>query len=449
MEPGVRFARASDGVTVAYWAMGEGSPLVVMPSMPWSHLQLEWTIPQIRRWYEGLGNGRQLVRYDGRGFGSSGRDVVSMSLDAQVRDLEAVVDAVGLEGFDLYAGLHSGPPAIAYAVEHPGRLRHLVLFCAYADGAIQAASSLTHATRPIILQDWQFYSQVVARVLLGWAEPEAAQRFAELVEESTTPEIAAAALSATAEYDVTGQLADVAVPTLVIARHELSMAGGIDHGRTLAAAIPGARFVMLEGTSVAPYIGDVDAVLGEIDGFLTGGATVARIASPPGALRTILFTDVEGSTSLTQRLGDDGARQAMREHEEIMRSGFRESGGTEIKAMGDGFMASFGSAVAAVRCAIALQRGMAARNAGADEPIRIRVGINAGEPIAEEDDLFGTAVIAASRIGSRARPGEILVSDVVRQLVAGKGIRFLDRGEVVLRGFEHPTRLHSVAWETE
>ena len=447
MGPGIQFSRTSDGVNIAFWSMGEGTPLVMMPSMPWSHLQLEWSIPEVERWYLDLGHGRRLVRYDGRGFGLSQRDVPSLSLDAQVADLEAVVAGAGIGRFDLYAGLHSGPPAISYAVAFPDRVAHLVLFCAYVDGAAHGASPLTQATRPIIGQDWEFYTEAVARLLLGWSEPEAAHRFARLVKECTTPEVAIAALNATVTYDVTALLPEVQVPTLVLHRRELRI-GSMDQARALAAGIRGARLVVLEGASLAPYLGDVETVVAEIDGFLSGGSVETRRPgrSATGALQTILFTDIEGSTNLTQRLGDAGARRVLRQHEQIVRGGLREHHGEEIKAMGDGFMASFGSAVSAVRCAIDIQRNLAEHNVTAEEPIRIRVGINAGEPIAEDDDLFGTAVIAASRIGGHAEGGEILVSDVVRQLVAGKGFRFQDRGEIALRGFDDPVHVHAVEW---
>ena len=143
MEPPIQYASTDDGVNIAYWTMGEGPPLIAMPSMPWSHLQLEWTIPEVSHWYERLSRGRTLVRYDGRGFGLSSRDVDDLSLEAEVRDLKAVIGASGFERFDIYAGLHSGPPAIAYAVNHSDRVDHMVLFCSYADGAKYAESPLT------------------------------------------------------------------------------------------------------------------------------------------------------------------------------------------------------------------------------------------------------------------------------------------------------------------
>ena len=164
MQPLSRYSRTHDGVNIAHWSLGEGQALVALPSLPWSHIQMEWEIPAVRKWYEAIGRGRRLIRYDGRGFGLSSRDVTEVSLATDVADLAAVVDGLSLDRFDLYAGLHSGPAAIAYAARHPERVTHLVLFCSYPDGSVHRTNPLTQATRPIILQDWEFYSQVVARL---------------------------------------------------------------------------------------------------------------------------------------------------------------------------------------------------------------------------------------------------------------------------------------------
>ena len=212
--------------------------------------------------------------------------------------------------------------------------------------------------------------------------------------------------------------------------------------------------MVLEGSSVAPYLDDVGAVVREIDAFLTDRPATESTSGQnrsefPRSYGSILFTDVEGSTALTQQLGDEGARDVLRAHEVIVRQELRDHDGAEIKTMGDGFMASFGSAIGAVACAIALQLRFAVHNDSAGQQLLIRVGMNAGEPISEDDDLFGTAVIAAARIGAQAHGGQILVSDVVRQLVAGKGFSFTDRGEVHLQGFDDPMRLHEVRWEKD
>jgi len=180
---------------------------------------------------------------------------------------------------------------------------------------------------------------------------------------------------------------------------------------------------------IAPFIGD----------------TVPVAARNQDRIHTILFTDMERNTELLQRLGDDRWRALLREHERITRAQLAAHGGNEIKTTGDGFMASFASAVSALECALALQQAFADRNARAEHAIVIRCGLNAGEPIAEEDDLFGTAVTVAARITAEAAGGEVLVSDVVRQLVAGRGFDFEDRGLRPLRGFDAPVRLWAVA----
>ncbi len=186
-------------------------------------------------------------------------------------------------------------------------------------------------------------------------------------------------------------------------------------------------------------------MLDAIDEFLGEGEEQAKPLAPED-IHTILFTDVEGSTALTQRLGDAKAREVLREHERMVREALKSHGGFEVKTMGDGFMTSFSSATKALECAIAMQRAFAERNESAEEPIKVRIGLNAGEPIAEDEDLFGTAVILAARIAAKAEGGEILTSDTVRGLVAGKKFLFSDRGETAMRGFEDPVKLYELSW---
>ena len=150
-----------------------------------------------------------------------------------------------------------------------------------------------------------------------------------------------------------------------------------------------------------------------------------------------------------QRLGDEAGRDVLREHERITREMLAEHGGVEVKTMGDGFMASFGSVTKALECAVALQKAIAGRNSSAQEPLHVRVGLNAGEPIEEDGDLFGSTVILAARIAAQAAGGEILASVAVRELAMGKGIMFSDRGENALRGFEDPVRLYEVRWRDD
>ena len=157
----------------------------------------------------------------------------------------------------------------------------------------------------------------------------------------------------------------------------------------------------------------------------------------------MLFTDVVGHTEMMRRLGDERGRAVLREHERITRDLLKEHGGAEVKTMGDGFMASFASVTKAMDCAIALQRALAARDG---EPLQVRVGLNAGEPIEEGGDLFGTTVIMASRIAAKAGPGEILVPEPLLHLLSGKRYVYSDRGETALKGFEDAVRLYDVKW---
>ena len=227
-----------------------------------------------------------------------------------------------------------------------------------------------------------------------------------------------------------------------------------DCGRELAALLPHAQFVPLTGDQHLPWQGDTAALLATILTFLgeeagKSQATAAprATAEPAAALQIIFFSDMSGSTALTSRLGDAAAQEVLRVHDAIVRDALRHHGGAEIKHTGDGIMAAFPSASGAMECAIAVQRAFAAHNERhRDEAIRVRIGLNAGEPLAEGEDLFGSAVQAAARITERARPGQILVADVVRQLAAGKGFAFSNRGRVALKGFPHRFRLHEVRW---
>ena len=448
MEPRIQYAQTADGVSIAFCVMGEGMPLVMMPNVPWSHVQLEWRVPGWRRWHEGLAQKRMLVRYDCRGSGLSDRDVTDFSLDAYLLDLRAVVDRLGLQRFALVGPINAGPVAIAYAARHPERVSHLLLWCSWARTRDTASPQL-RGWRRLLDVDWETYTQTVAHALMGWSVGEPAHRYAALIRESITWEAARAAVGANREFDVTALLPQVDSPTLVLHRRQVPLPD-VDVARGLASRIPHARLALLEGTAGWPGLGDMGAVLAAIDEFLGEGeeaAVAPAEAAAPGGLRTVLFTDVEGSTALTERLGDAKAREVLREHERIVRVALRAHGGFEVKAMGDGFMASFSSATGALECAIATQRAFAQHNESAEQPIRVRIGLNAGEPIAEAEDLFGTAVNLAARIAAQAAGGEILVANVVRELAAGKGFLFADRGDVALRGFEDPVRLFEVRWE--
>jgi class 3 adenylate cyclase len=321
-----------------------------------------------------------------------------------------------------------------------------VLWCTYARGSdffTPQAETMT----ALVEKDWRLYTEALCHYFLGFSTGETAGRLAALIRKSVTPEKWQAAYGSAAKFEVEALLPEVKAPTLVLHRRQLPWLS-VDVATDLASRIPGAQLAVLEGASGGYAVEDWQAVLAAVDDFLGEGEEVAAGAGPSG-LVTILFTDVEGSTALTQRLGDAKAQEVLRTHNRIVREALKAHGGSEVKTMGDGFMASFSSATRALECAIAMQRAFAEHNESAEESIRVRIGLNAGEPIAEEEDLFGTAVILAARIAAKAEGGEIVTSDVVRQLVAGKGFLFTDRGETALRGFEDPVRLYEVRWGEE
>jgi len=447
MEPRIHYAQTADGVSIAFYTLGDGMPLVYLPDIPLTCIQMEWQLPEIRRWNERLAEKRMLVRYDGRGWGLSERDVTDYSLDVLMLDLEAVVDRLSLERFALLGGLQMGPVAIAYAARNPERVSHLVLWCSWARALDFYISPRLRALRELLEKDWELYTETMAHVFGGFSQGEPAHQAAELYRESVTRQALRATVAAFREFDVTDLLPRVRAPTLVLHRRQVRLFD-VDVASHLASHIPDARLLLQQGDILYPWTGDMEAVASVIDEFLgEAEQTPAGAEAPAGGFCIILFTDVEGSTALTERVGDAKAREVLRAHERIVREALKAHGGSEVKTMGDGFMASFSSATGALECAIAMQRAFAAHNEAADEPTRVRVGLNAGEPIAEEEDLFGTAVNLAARIAAQAEGGEILASDVVRQLVAGKRFLFADRGEVALRGFGDPVRLYEVRWE--
>jgi class 3 adenylate cyclase/pimeloyl-ACP methyl ester carboxylesterase len=448
MEPRVQYAKTGDGVNVAYYAVGDGPPLVCMPFTPFSHLQLEWQIPECRRWYELLSANRTLVRYDGRGTGLSDRDVSDFSLAAQTADLAAVVERLRLTPFVLFAAVDAGMTAIAYAADHPEQVSHLVLWCSWARRADVSSSPRTQALRALLDQDWDTYTETVARAMLGWKAEAEARQLADFVRQSTTREAMLSQAEALYGIDVKDRLADIRCPALVLHRREIPTTD-VAVMRDLAMRIPDANFVLLEGDSPIPFMGDSASVIGAIREFIGDAQPVETRPerASGGAPVTILFTDITGSTEMTQRMGDEKAQEVLRAHNAIVRRALQSHGGRDIKHTGDGIMGSFASATRAVECAIEIQRAVSEGTDGdGGQALQVKVALNAGEPIAEEGDLFGSSVQLAARARDVAAPGQILVTEVVRGLTTGKGFLVSDTGEHVLKGFEEPVRLYEVRW---
>lgn len=450
MEPRIQYARRPDGARTAYATMGSG-PILVMP--PGGTTHLDWYLGDTEaheKFCDRLAARRTLVLYDRHGCGLSDRSRTSFTPEDDMLDLETVIEALGGPMVDLFGISWGGNPSLAYAARHPEGVRRMILYGTFASGRTgpgEEVEARMAALAALRRTDWELYSKTEAsRFFPSGTDQETFQSFARMRRESTTPEMAEKLEEA--HFDNQSLLSEIITPTLVIHRRGDQVCLFV-WGQYMARHLSNCRFVPLDGDAHFPWVDDVESVLRPTIEFLTEAdepADDASEAPEAGAFRTILFTDVEESTALTQRLGDARAREVLRAHERIVREALRSHGGAEVKTMGDGFMLSFSSATKALECAIATQRAFAEHNESAEEPIRVRIGLNAGEPIAEEDDLFGTAVITTARICAKAEGGEILASDTVRQIVAGKEFLFSDRGDVVLRGFEDPVRLFEVRW---
>jgi class 3 adenylate cyclase len=439
MEPRIQYAKTADGVSIAFYTLGEGMPLLLMPDIPTSHIQLEWQFPEYRRWTERLVQKRMLVRYDCRGCGLSERDVTDFSLDALVLDLEAVVDRLGLERLALFGKFADGPVTVAYAVRHPERVSHLVLWCTWARASDVFQSPQVKALIALRNQDWELITETFAHISFGWPEGEEARRYAGLIRESITQEAFQAAIDGIGETDVTDLLPQVRSPTLVLQRRHAPYPD-VDIARRLASGIPDARLVILEGESPT-YRVDIERSLAAIDEFLRGGAEAAAKTELPEGMAVILFADIVESTALTEEMGDAAFRAKARELDTSLRKVIRECSGTPVegKLVGDGVLAVFTSARQAIECA--LKCGSAGDSVG----LRLHLGIHAGDVIREGNNVYGGAVNIAARIATASAPGEVLVSDTVRGLArTSAGVAFDDRGEQSLKGVAEPQRLFVV-----
>jgi class 3 adenylate cyclase len=457
--PQIQYCKTSDGVNIAFWTMGEGgTPLVYMPNVIWSHAQLEWQFPEIRSWYQRLAERRTLVRFDSRGTGLSERSVAEYSLEALVRDLQAVVDRLELPSFAVFAGINAVPLAVAFAANNPERVSHLILWC-YAPNLDLPGSRYRslRALQPVMEEDWETYTEVRAGLEFGWSAGELAHRYAAHLRECVAPKMASRAYGIVERLDVTPHLRDIRSPTLVLHRQQLYF-WDVETARSLTAQIEGARLTVLEGVATAPFLGDVEALERTIDEFLSSGPTARPKVGPPPGTAIILFADIADSTALTERFGDAAFREKARALDEALRRAITSNGGTAIegKLLGDGVLATFGAAREAIACANACHAmggsGVAGRGSRPeDEPLMLHIGIHAGDVIREEGNVYGGAVNIAARVAGEAAAGETLVSQTVRDLArtsAGPSAEgFEDRGERELKGVGEPVRVWAVRSE--
>jgi class 3 adenylate cyclase/pimeloyl-ACP methyl ester carboxylesterase len=443
-EPQIRYTKTNDGVSIAYFTMGEGRPCFVSSPLTFAHVGLEMRIPAIAALYERVAAESMVIRWDPRNYGMSQRGVERLGIEDWARDVTAVGDSLGLDEFDVLA-INAPYPAVL-AAQQPGRIRRLVLA---VPPPVRLADLFANenqaAVRSLAATNWEVFTETHAHFLQGW-NPNPDLPFAQFIRESVDQADYLRVMAAWREWDATPYLPLVSCPTLVVSGGNNSKIA-----REYAAAIPGARFLDVEvGASnlVAAILSTRNSAIEE---FLREGTADARTTLRPDRVPTprqkatgsavILFTDIADSTALTERLGDARFRDASRALDAGLRGAIRECGGTTVdaKTLGDGVLATFGSAAQAIDGARRCLALSAASEFG------VHIGLHAGDVIREDGNVFGGAVNIAARICGLSAPGEILVSDVVRGMArSSAGVTFDDRGEQEMKGVGDPVRVYAV-----
>jgi class 3 adenylate cyclase len=426
-----RYARSGD-VSIAYQVVGDGPfDLVYVPGFV-SNIELMWEEPGLARFLERLASFSRLILFDKRGTGLS--DPVPNdglpTLEERMDDVRAVMDAVGSKRAALLGHSEGGNMCVLFSATHPERTTALLLVGSYAKRIRSEdypwAPTVEERAREIEETEATWGSPEAFRALAPSKEndPDFQRWIGRYLRQSASPKAAAALLRMNTQIDVRDVLPTIGVPTLLLYRtHDADV--HVDEGRYVAERIPGSTFVELPGADHLMWTGDTDALLDEVEGFLTG---VRRGPDPDRVLATVLFTDVVGSTETATRVGDRAWRSLLERHHQVVRRALARWRGREIDTAGDGFLATFDGPARAIRCAVAASEGI--RDLG----LQIRAGLHTGEVEIAGGDVRGIAVHIGSRVAGLAGPGEVLVSRTVADLVAGSGIVFAERGEHELKG---------------
>lgn len=439
MIPETRYAR-SNGVHIAYQVFGEGPPdLIFIPGWV-SHLEYAWEDPRFARFLQRLASYCRVVWFDKRGTGLSDRVSGLPILEERMDDLRAVMGAAGVKRAVIFGTSEGGSMSALFAAAHPERVRALILYGAFA----RRIRAPDYPWAPPRSERERWIRQLEA----GWggdmeletlapsaADDEAFRRwFAAYGRLSVSPSAAVTLAKMNTEIDIRAVLPSIHVPTLVIHRRG-DRDVPVGNGRYLAEHIPGAKWVELPGNDHVWWVGDSDAVLEEVQEFVTGSR------SPRAAervLTTLMFTDIVRSTQRAKALGDRKWADLLARHNQLVRRELTRFGGHEVKATGDGFLATFDGPARGIRCACAIQR--AARDLG----LSVRIGLHTGECEVMGSDIGGLSVHIASRVAGRSDGTSVLVTSTLKDLVAGSGIGFRDRGRHTLKGVDEPRRIFAV-----
>ncbi|MGI8797417.1 MAG: alpha/beta fold hydrolase [Acidimicrobiia bacterium] len=436
----VQYAQSED-VHVAYQVVGEGERDLVLVQGFVSHLDLEWDNPHMARFLEGLASFARLILFDKRGTGLSDRSVGVPTLEERMDDVRAVMDAAGSERAVLMGISEGAPMSILFAATYPERTQALVLHGGMArtteapdypwappgDALVESAVELL---QPILYSgdDIDIWAPSLAD------DRQAKDWLGRYRRAAISPDSMADLYAMFLDIDVRHVLSALRVPTLVLHRHGDRVVNW-RAGQWMAEQISGAKFVRLPGQDHFPWSEDSDEVVEEIREFLTG----TRVAAEPDrVLATVMFTDVARSTERAASLGDHRWTELLDDHDAAVRHQLEAFRGREVKTTGDGFLATFDGPARAIRCASAI------RAAASDLGLDVRIGLHTGEVEVRADDIGGLAVHIGQRVSALAQPGEVLVSSTVKDLVAGSGIEFEERGEHELKGIPDRWRLFAV-----
>ena len=438
--PATHYAKTSDGVHIAYQTLGDGPRDLILVEGFISHLDIAWEDPRTARFRRGLAAFGRLIVFDKRGVGLSDRLPNAPTLEQRMDDILAVLDAAGSERAVLFGISEGAPVSVLFTATYPERVQALVLHGAIPRStwapdypwATPAADVLEGAAlfEPDLFDgtDIEIWAPSLAD------DERAISWLGRFRRSSITPGALAQLFLMFLEIDVRAVLPTISVPTLVLHRRGDRVVNR-RAGEWTASQIPGARYRELPGQDHLPWVGDVERVLGEVEEFLTGAR---HAAEPERVLATVLFTDIVGSTERASELGDRAWREALDEHDDVVRRVLERHRGREVKTTGDGFLATFDGPARGIRCALELVDEL--RRVG----IEIRAGLHTGEVEVRGDDVGGIAVHIASRVQAAANPGEVLVSRTVSDLVVGSGITFDDRGVHTLKGVPGEWQLFAV-----
>jgi class 3 adenylate cyclase len=434
--PETRYAKSSN-VRIAYQVVGDGPlDLVFVPGFV-SNIDLFWDTPEWAHFLSRLALFSRLILFDKRGTGLSDRDVGIATLEERMDDVRAVMDATASEHAALFGMSEGGPMSLVFAATYPRRAQALVLYGSFARHTQFSSDEELQKEIERIDRLWGTGRYFLGRYLpRGMSEEAACRLFARIERQSASPSAVIAIRRMLREIDARHVLPAIRVPTLVMHRVG-DTAAPVEAGRYLASNIPGAKYLEFPGDNHNPlYEPEVaDRIVGEVEEFLTGSRREAEVDR---VLATVMFTDIVDSTKRAAELGDRQWRVLLDRHDEAARSQFARFRGREIKNLGDGFMVTFDGPARAVRCAAAISDSV--RPLG----ITLRSGLHTGEIELKRDDVAGIAVHIAARLVTEAEAGETVVSSTVRDLVAGSGLRFKDRGIHALKGLPEKVHLYTV-----